>query len=191
MLQATCHFCDAGGLYLNSRYCERCFRELNLLPPVYRKLPERICSDIVERVLVEEGLDPKVNIRIPELNLYPDLMVQVGPLLLIVEIDEKQHRRQIDRDQERTMRLKSKFSPLILVRINPDSYRGRGSMITQSKELSGKKVKKLVTFQRGEIELRENVIRNTIIGLVSQTKTDLCLGVKLPPFREILLFFDN
>lgn len=191
MLQTTCHFCDAGGLYLNSQYCERCFRELNYLPPVYRKLPERICSDIVERVLVEEGLEPQVNIRIPDLNLYPDIMVWIGPLLLIVEIDEKQHRRQVDKDNERTLRLKSKFSPLILVRINPDSYRGRSAMVSQTKELCGKRVKKMVTFHRGEIELRETVIRNAFISLVAQTKTDLHLGVKLPGFREILLFFDS
>ena len=189
-MSEVCRFCDVGGRYLSSPYCERCFRELNHLPPVYRKLAERTCADIVTRILVEEGLDPQVNVRIPELNIYPDLMVRIGPLMVIIEIDENQHKRQIDKDELRTAKLKKQYSPLLVLRINPDSYRGSPKMITMSTELCGTIVRRTVCYNTGEIELRQKTIRRTLLNLISQTQTDLLLGVKLPVFREVLLFFD-
>jgi len=153
-------------------------------------MSERVVLDICERALTEEGFRPDLNIRVPDLNLYPDLLCLVPPLTLIIEVDENQHKNQRGGDKIRSTRLAEKFSPLLLLRINPDAYGDWAGLVDVKTNLKGVGVEREIKLNKGEVERRGGIIRRVLLALVMETLTDTRLGVKLKPFRELYLFFN-
>jgi hypothetical protein len=175
-----------------SEFCERCFRGINHLAPDPRKISEGLVSDLVERILIEQGYVPAMkNMKLGELYLFPDLYVCIQGVHLIIEIDEHQHKRQRETDKTRTAMLKKKFAPLVLIRINPDTYRGRVPMIHITKELDEEgRIKKTISLHSGEIATRDKNLRDVILPMIIQIHTDHLLGTPHAPFTEIFMFYD-
>jgi hypothetical protein len=199
---SKCKICSMGGVYYGSVYCERCYRELNYLPPTHRKASEILVMDMISRILAEEGYIAQLNLPLPGLNIYPDILLRISDYTLVIEIDENQHRGRTDKDKSRTDKLKDRFNKLVLLRINPDSYAGRQPMLKSYKTLEaiGGCVQKVIIINSGEIETREKLIRETILNLILQIHTDSFITTtrdssfssssKTTSFTQIRMFYD-
>ena len=116
-------------------YCLRCF--INLFPdkPTTRNYKTKEQS-VVEFILSEFGqYDWITDKRIKDgcSKRRPDLLLDMGDQVIIVEIDENQH---IDYDcsceNKRTMELSQDINhrPMIFIRFNPDNYNENGKSIS-------------------------------------------------------------
>lgn len=120
-------------------------------------------------------------------GFYPDIRFELNSKHVIIEIDENQHKGVAytdEREKRRVQTLRKEFPNLILFRINPDKFKGRGAMFLYKE--SPLQDNREITYNVGEIEYRYEQInihlRWILLLLLSPTYKS--------SFMEIRLFFD-
>jgi very-short-patch-repair endonuclease len=188
---AGCETCGVVGRFQKSSFCERCFREKENIAPDYRKLKETLIVDLIHRFLVQ--FDPQIEIRINRKvdngNAIPDIFFQYMGVVVIIEIDENQH-RSYKADPQRTTKLRKQFKALRILRINPDrTSTSKVPMIDKQHRQEAYGSETQIQYYTGEIERRSDKICAAIGHILSQIVTDTCIG-ELESFAEFRLFFD-
>jgi hypothetical protein len=130
------HLCPVQTSNTNYEgYCLRCF--INLFPdkpaPRNYKTKEQSVVDFVLSIFDQYDWITDKRIKDGCSKRRPDLLLDMGDQVIIVEIDENQH---IDYDcsceNKRTMELSQDINhrPMVFIRFNPDSYYENGKSIS-------------------------------------------------------------
>jgi len=188
----TCktHLC---GKQVNEKYDGYCLRcHIHLFPdkPVSRnyKTKEFAVVEFVKNKfenyswitdkMVSDGCSKK----------RPDLLLDLGYQVIIIEIDEKQH---IDYDcsceNKRIMELSQDLAhrPIVFIRFNPDEYNNKEKKITSCWGLNGKGICIVKKSKRDEWEERLTTLEHQINYWINpENKTDKTIEI-------IQLFYDN
>ena len=172
-------------------YCMYCFMHLYPDKPVARnyKTKERAVCDYIKETFSDIDLKTDQRIQGGCSNRRPDVFIDLGYQIIIVEIDENQH---IDYDcsceNKRLMLLSQDvgYRPIIFIRFNPDSYISKeGSRISSCWSMNGKGVCQVGKKQLNNWNHRLNVLKDTIeYWLDIHNKTDKTIEV-------IQLFYDE
>ena len=184
-------FCDIFVSKKNDGYCLPCY--INLFPdkPVARnyKTKEKIVTDFVLEKFKNVTIitDNKINDGCSKRR--PDLLLDLGYQIIIVEIDENQH---IDYDcsceNKRIMELSQDVNhrPIIFIRFNPDDYKNvNNENITSCFGVNAQTGALIVKkSKQKEWNERLNVLKNVIEYWVNpENKTDKMIEI-------IQLFYD-
>ena len=117
--------CMVDGNKKYNGYCLFCF--IHLFPDVeitrnYKTKEKHIVDNIINKFSNFTWITDK-KIQDGCSNRRPDLVVDFGFNILIIEIDENQHRN-YNCENKRTMQISQDFNhrPIILIRFNPDNY---------------------------------------------------------------------
>lgn len=120
------HLCDTPALKSYDGYCTYCF--VNLFPTSNRcqnyKTKERVVADYIQTHTVYPWICDK-KIQDGCSRRRPDLMVDLGFQVIIVEIDENQHMHyDTTCENKRLMELSQDVGhrPIVMIRFNPDEY---------------------------------------------------------------------
>lgn len=183
------------GLYQQSEWCERCFKQKENLSPNYRKLKETLLLDVVRTTLLTcgAGVQPMMGRRVQGANLYPDLLFNYNNTHVVVEVDENKHASYTG-DAERTQKLRSTFGKLVMVRINPDTapsynYPMVARTTKHSVEEDGVLLRHAsIIYYPGEIERRTQEIEAFFHVLLARIDTATFLGRPIR-FEQHRLFF--
>lgn len=164
--------------------CKFCVLE-NLGTPTFKLLKQREVSKYIQNSLSRLGIT-ELYFNKYVAGFYPDIRFQIDQTNVIIEIDENQHKGGVayseEREKKRLGTFKNEFQSLILLRINPDKYKGRGGMFSFKEDVyAGTRE---ITFNTGEIEFRCEQI-----DIYLQWILVLILN-KFNTFLEIRLFFD-
>ena len=185
-------FCDIFVNKKNDGYCLPCY--INLFPdnPVARnyKTKEKMVTDFVLENFknVTIVIDKKVQDGCSKRR--PDLLLDLGYQVLIVEIDENQH---IDYDcsceNKRIMELSQDVNhrPIIFIRFNPDDYKNiNNENITSCFGIDNRSGVLIVKkSKQKEWNERLNVLKNVIEYWINiENKTDKIIEI-------IQLFYDK
>lgn len=112
----------------------------------------------------------------------PDLLLDMGTHVVIIEIDEHQHNAQNykDCDLKRSLDILAELArPLIMLRINPDKYMSK----------DGKKHKPLFKNVKKKLVLDEKVWDERRVEIDARFKE--CIAKPTEFFTQVNLFFDN
>jgi hypothetical protein len=171
-------------------YCMYCF--MNMFPdkPVARNYKTKEYA-VVEYVKTKyHHFDWKEDRRIQDgcSRRRPDLLLDLGYQILIIEVDENQH---IDYDcsceNKRIMELSQDVShrPIVFIRFNPDEYNKNDKIITSCWGLNKKGICVVKKSKAEEWNERLNVLKNQIDYWVNQeNKTNKTVEI-------IELFYDT
>jgi hypothetical protein len=171
-------------------YCLRCF--VNLFPdkPVSHnyKTKEFAVVEFVKNKfenytwiadkIVSDGCSKK----------RPDLLLDLGYQVIIIEIDEKQHiDYECSCENKRIMELSQdvEHRPIIFIRFNPDDYNIKEKKITSCWGLNGKGICIIKKSKKDEWEQRLNILEKQINYWINlENKTDKTIEI-------IQLFYDS
>ncbi len=114
----------------------------------------------------------------------PDFLIELDDRAIIVEIDEDQHNREYSysggaEDRRNQCLRESIGKPIIMIRLNPDSYRKNGSVIAGSFSY----VRDRLDIEPDEFGKRFEELANVI---TEQIHSD-----DIEDFQEIYLFFNE
>jgi hypothetical protein len=158
--------CDTQFTYnKNKGYCLRCFMSLYPDEPVSRnyKVKEYAVVEYVRNNFPE--LSWIYNKRVYDgcSKRMPDLFLDLGDKVLIVEIDENQHiEYDCSCENKRIMELSLDLNhrAIIFIRFNPDKYKNNGKVISSCWGINGRGI--CVVKKQGEWLERLGVLRETI-----------------------------
>jgi len=188
----TCktHLCYVRVNDRYNGYCLRCYIHLFPDKPVSRnyKTKEFAVVEFVKNKfenynwlsdkIITDGCSKK----------RPDLLLDLGYQVIIIEIDENQH---VDYDcsceNKRIMELSQDLGhrPIIFIRFNPDGYNNKDKKITSCWELNGKGICVVKKLKKDEWEDRLNTLEQQINYWINEeNKTDKTI-------ETIQLFYDN
>ena len=92
-----------GGRYLQTNYCEHCFRELTNKPPTFVKLKQKILTSIIHRILIENSISDiflNRSLFVDGKKICPDIRFSYLKYQIIIEIDEHCHRGYDEKERE-------------------------------------------------------------------------------------------
>ena len=172
-------------------YCMYCFMHLYPDKPVSRnyKTKERAVCDYIKKTFSHIDIQQDQRIQGGCSNRRPDVFIDLGYQIIIVEIDENQHIEYDCSCENRRLMLLSQdvgYRPIIFIRFNPDSYISKeGSRISSCWSMNGKGVCQVGKKQLNNWNHRLNVLKDTIeYWLDIHNKTDKTIEV-------IQLFYDE
>ena len=125
--------CDIFSSKKYDWYCVHCYSHLFPDKPISRnyKTKEKTVVDFVKTEFPEQ--DWVWNRRIQDgcSRRQPDLILDLGFQVVIIEVDENQHRNGYSCENKRVMELSLDVGhrPLVFIRFNPDSYRTSGKVV--------------------------------------------------------------
>jgi len=184
VISPRCLICDT--IYSGSTkkkfkgYCFPCFREKhpNELPVYNHNTKENAVGDFLKKVLLSQKVISIIyNKRIYCGNCYyqPDILIRCVGFIIIVEIDERQH-RSYDPDEEKK-RMQDIAASLgcdsvVFIRFNPDSYSKDGTYFPSCWKEDGNGILKV----DNELAWNERLI--TLQKLIQQYLDNKVLGCK-------------
>ena len=185
--------CPICGTFVGNKYkgyCVVCFMHLFPDEPVSRnyRTKEKTVVDFVQTEFKEFNYDWIYNKRIQNgcSSRRPDLLLDLGYQVLIVEIDENQHREyDCSCENKRTAQIYQDVGhrPLIFIRFNPDEYNNKyGKNITGCFGLGKDGILRIKKTKQKEWIDRLNVLKEQIQYWIDN-KSDKAIQV-------IELFFD-
>jgi hypothetical protein len=121
-------WCNTYGNKRYDGYCRYCFMHLFPDIPISRnyKTKEKNVADYIKEHLTDIDIITDKRIDGGCSKRRPDIMIDVGFQIIIVEIDENQHNDyDCSCENKRLMELSQDvgFRPIIFIRFNPDSYK--------------------------------------------------------------------
>ena len=125
--------CDTRSSKKYDWYCVRCYVHLFPDKPISKnyKTKEKTVVDFVKTEFPEQ--DWVCNRRIQDgcSRRQPDLILDLGFQVVIIEVDENQHRNGYSCENKRVMELSLDVGhrPIVFIRFNPDSYRTSGKVV--------------------------------------------------------------
>ena len=118
----------------------------------------------------------------------PDLLLDLGYQLLVIEVDENQHESyDCSCENKRIMEISQDlgYRPIIFIRFNPDEYKKDKHYITSCWGINQKGICVVKKSKKDEWEQRLSILRDTIIYWInSQNKTNKTI-------ETIQLFYDE
>jgi hypothetical protein len=188
----TCktHLCNKQINEKYDGYCLRCYIHLFPDKPVSRnyKTKEFAVVEFVKNKFCKYDLIPDKIVNGGCSKKRPDLLLDLGYQVIIIEIDENQH---IDYDcsceNKRIMELSQDlaYRPIVFIRFNPDEYNNKDKKITSCWGLNGKGICIVKKLKKDEWEDRLNTLEQQINYWINEeNKTDKTI-------ETIQLFYDN
>lgn len=181
----------------NSRYkgyCLRCFIHLFPDEPVTRNYKTKETA-VVQHLLTEFPIEKYswvVDKKISDgcSKKRPDLLLDLGYQVLIIEVDEEQHKRttyDISCENKRLMELSQDVNhrPTIFIRFNPDDYKINNKTITSCWKINKNGICSLKKSKKKEWEERLTSLKSQIDYWINpENKTEKTIEI-------IQLYFDN
>lgn len=170
-------------------FCQTCF-SLQFPDIYYAPLARQKEILITKRI---QQKFPKYNfilnqyITVKKKRYRPDMLLELQNRVLIIEIDEDQHKgyKKKDKEKERLLSLYDKYQKqIICIRFNPDGYTNNRVRITSLFKRNDEK--KIVVLKPEELEERLKELFKTIKKYL--TKNDLA---KIPKISTIYLYYDK
>lgn len=121
-----CKLCSASR-FLTAEYCRLHYYEVFQLGEPFNRIKERFFVDKIENHLVNAYgiMGVRKDTKLEGTTIRPDLWVYLLNTLLLVEIDEHQHRRYDSFNEAKRLNLITSLSDNVMIlRINPDKYKG-------------------------------------------------------------------
>ncbi len=133
----TCMRCDCRVVLPGTKLCGEHYRELYSTTESFAKIKERFIRDAVAYHLKKKW-DIKIswNKQLTDTTLRPDISFVLCDSLVIIEVDEHQHKKGYDTAKEELRALKlgqvqNQFT--YIVRVNPDRYKKHTSIWSKRK----------------------------------------------------------
>lgn len=189
--------CDTIPYYFSKcrGYCLYCFVHLFPdEPATYNfKTKERHVTDYIESQFPDWTFAKDRRIQDGCSKRRPDLMVDFGAYVLIVEIDEEQHfHYESICENKRTMELSQDIGhrPIVFIRFNPDKYiDSYGEVVRSCWRINKFGVQSIEKEKISEWDMRLEVLRDTIQTVATRQNEKLVDTIHLfyDGFREMLL----
>jgi len=188
----TCktHLCDKQVNEKYNGYCLRCYIHLFPDKPVSRNYKTKefaVVNFVKNKFDKYNWLSDKIIVDGCS-KKRPDLLLDLGYQIIIVEIDENQH---IDYDcsceNKRIMEISQDLGhrPIVFIRFNPDDYNTNDKKITSCWGLNGKGICVVKKSKKDEWDKRLDALEQQInYWLNPEHKTDKMI-------ETIQLFYDN
>ena len=188
----TCktHLCNKQVNEKYDGYCLRCYIHLFPDKPVSRnyKTKEFAVVEFVKNKFYKYDWIPDKIVSGGCSKKRPDLLLDLGYQIIIIEIDENQH---IDYDcsceNKRIMELSKDlaYRPIVFIRFNPDEYNNKDKKINSCWGLNGKGICIIKKSKKDEWNDRLNTLEQQINYWINEeNKTDKTIVT-------IQLFYDN
>lgn len=200
MLKRTnCIKCNSR-VFLNEKLCREHYDEM-YDNKRFCKVKETAFRDVIIIYMLSSfSIDVKWNRQLEGTNIKPDIHFFLLDTLIIVEIDEYQHKHggYNEKDEERNQKITDVYERTYIVRINPDSYKG-GKEIWSKKTVVHKpgEIRHDVDMNMEEFDKRVEVVKSTLNNIVKSIFYDYNRPIqssyfaKKEGFVEIQwLFFD-
>jgi hypothetical protein len=183
-----CSTCISNKAY--EGYCAYCFMHLFPDKPISRnyKTKETAVVHFVKETFPD--IDMQTDKRIQEgcSKRRPDVYIDLGYQVLIIEVDENQH---IDYDcsceNKRIMELSQDIGhrPIVFIRFNPDDYEKNGTNITSCWSINKQGICCVKRTKQKEWKERLQALQNTVqYWLSPENQTHKCIEI-------IQLFYDQ
>ena len=188
----TCktHLCDKQVAEKYDGYCLRCYMYLFPDNPVSRnyKTKEFAVAEFVKNKFENYSWKSDKIINDGCSKKRPDLLLDLGYQVIIIEIDEKQHIvYDCSCENKRIMELSQDLGhrPIVFIRFNPDKYNMNDTKITSCWGLNGKGICVVKKSKKDEWDKRLDTLEQQInYWLNSENKTNKMIEI-------IQLFYDN
>ena len=159
--------CGVGALKHYDDYCHRCFLYLFPDRPVARnyKTKERSVVDFIKAEFPDRHLVFDKTVQDGCSQRRPDILLDMGDQVLIVEIDENQHQvYDCSCENKRIMEISQDLHhrPLVFIRFNPDDYLDESGKKVQSCWKAADGVCSVKLNKKAEWEQRLNSLKESL-----------------------------
>ena len=126
-------WCDTQSSKKYDWYCVHCYAHLFPDKPISKnyKTKEKTVVDFVKTEFPEQDWIWNRRIQDGCSRRQPDLILDLGFQVVIIEVDENQHRNGYSCENKRVMELSLDVGhrPIVFIRFNPDSYKTSGKVV--------------------------------------------------------------
>ena len=175
-------FCNNSGLIKQDGYCTFCF--INLFPnrpTTYNyKTKEKTVVDFITSNFHEYTWIADKRIQDGCSLRRPDLFLDLGYQILLVEIDENQHKQyDCSCENKRLMEISKDLQhrSIVLIRFNPDGYYTKGIYTQSCWKLNSKGISIIPAEKNNEWLQRLNNLKDVIDYWVSFNETDKMIEI--------------
>lgn len=174
----TCQQCERK-VFANKRFCYEHFHEYNNIPIPFCRVKEITLKNMIQKHLMcfwKIKLNTSKKLSYLETVIIPDMWFEINGLLMLIEIDEYQHKgklyRLTEKDrQEKIASLCDHYRYVVMLRINPDTYTSinqtRMTSIWNKKFTQNESAIETYTeFDADEFNRRSDIILNQIDNIL-------------------------
>jgi hypothetical protein len=169
-------------------YCLRCFFHLFPDEPVYRnyKTKEKAIGDFIKKIFNKYLWTFDKKIKGGSSNRRPDIFLNLGSCIIVIEVDENQHVNYDTICENRRLMeisLDVGHKPIIFIRFNPDDYISDDEKIASCWEINKLGVCRVPKHKEKEWGERLNTLKTTV---------EYCIKNKTTKTIEVVhLFYDE